>query len=115
MLNFIMKVILIPIILIIASSFLPNLYYPHLFQPIIIGVTLAVAGHLLEWAVLREGTFWIATIGDFITSAVIIYFLSYFFFDADVTATSAVLTAALLTVIEFFVHSWLIRTGRARK
>ncbi|MCR2822611.1 YndM family protein [Lederbergia panacisoli] len=115
MLNLIMKLIVCPIIVIIAANFLTNVNFPYVYQPIVIGITLAVVGHLMEIAILQKGTFWISNAVDFVTSALIIYFLSYFFAGADVTMGGAIITAALLTVVEFFVHLWLIRSGRARK
>ncbi|GIN19597.1 DUF2512 family protein [Siminovitchia fordii] len=115
MLNLIMKLIICPIVLTFAGGMLTNVNFSHVYQPIVIGVTLAVAGHLLEWALLSKGTFWFSTITDFVASTLIIYILSYFFFTAQVTLMGAVVTALLLTFVEFFVHLWLIRSGRARK
>ncbi|MBS4224365.1 DUF2512 family protein [Lederbergia citrea] len=110
-----MKIIVTPIVLIIAANFLTNVNYPHVYQPIVIGITLSLAGYLMEVAILKKGTFWISTATDFVISAFFIYILSYFFPGAYVTVGGAILTAALLTVIEFFVHLWLIKSGRARK
>ena len=115
MLNFIMKLIICPIIIALSGSLLTNVNFSGAYQPIVIGVTLAVAGHLLEWALLSESTFWLSTIMDFVGSTLIIYILSYFFFTAQVTFVGAVVTALFLTLVEFFVHIWLIRSGRARK
>ncbi|RWR13607.1 DUF2512 family protein [Siminovitchia fortis] len=115
MLNLIMKLIICPIVVAIAGSMLTNVNFSHVYQPIVIGATLAVAGHLLEWALLSRNTFWFSTITDFVFSTLIIYILGYFFFTAQVTFFGAVVTALLLTLVEFFVHMWLIRSGRARK
>lgn len=115
MLNFIMKLIICPIVLLIADRFLTIVDFAFVYQAIVIGVTLAVAGHLLELAILQKNTFWVSNLMDFVSSAVIIYFLAYFFAGTYVTVMGAVLTAAMLTVVEFFVHLWLIRSGRARK
>jgi hypothetical protein len=115
MFNFIQKIIITPIVLLIAASLLTNVHYVYTYQPIVIGVTLAVAGHLLEWALLSRNTFWLNTIADFVLSTLMIFILSYFFAGAEVTFMGAVVTALFLTVIEFFVHMWLIRSGRAVK
>ncbi|MBS4202287.1 DUF2512 family protein [Bacillus sp. FJAT-49732] len=115
MLNFILKLIVCPIIVIIAANFLTSVYFPNVYQPIILGFTLAVIGYLMEIAILNKGTFWISNTVDFVISAIAIYFVSYFFVGAEVTVFGALLTAAFLTVVEFFVHLWLIRSGRARK
>jgi len=115
MLNLIMKLIILPIAVTFAGYMLINVNFSAAYQPIVIGLTLAVAGHLLEWALLSKNTFWLSLIVDFVTAAVIIYFSGYFFFNADVTFLGAVVTALFLTAIELFVHLWLVRSGRARK
>jgi len=115
MLNLIMKLIICPIIVLIAANFLTNVNFSYVYQPIVIGFTLAIIGYMMEIAILNKGTFWISNTVDFVISALTIYFVSYFFVGADVTIGGALLTAALLTVVEFFVHLWLIRSGRARK
>lgn len=115
MMNLIMKLIICPIVVATAGSLLTNVNFSHVYQPITIGVTLAVAGHLLEWALLSRNTFWLSTIMDFVSSTLIIYILGYFFFTAQVTFLGAAVTALFLTIIEYFVHMWLIRSGRARK
>lgn len=115
MLNLIQKIIITPIVLLIAANMLTNVNYLYAYQPVVIGVTLAVAGHLLEWALLSRNTFWLSTIADFVSSTLIIFILSYFFAGAEVTFLGATVVALFLTVIEFFVHMWLIRSGRAVK
>lgn len=113
--NLIMKLIMLPIVVVIASNLLTTVNFPYVRQPIILGVTLAVTGHLLEWAILSERTFWLTLIVDFVTATITVYILGYFFTGAQVTFMGAILTAALISVLEYFVHMWLIRTRRARK
>lgn len=115
MLYFLMKCIMIPIVVLIASDLLTNVNYPNMYQPIIIGVTLAVVGFLLEMSVLRQQTFWITNTLDFILSVFMIYVFSYFFAGANVTLGGAAILAVLLTAIEFFIHIWLIRSGKTRE
>ena len=115
MLNVIIKMIITPIVLSIAAAMLTNVNYFYAYQPVVIGVTLAVAGHLLEWALLSRSTFWLSTIADFVLSTLTIYILSYFFAGAEVTFFGSMVVALFLTAIEFFVHMWLIRSGRATK
>ncbi|MFD1706905.1 DUF2512 family protein [Siminovitchia sediminis] len=115
MLNLLMKLIICPIIVAFAGSMLTNVNFSNAWQPIIIGFTLAVAGHLLEWALLSESTYLLSAAADFVFSFFIVYALSYFFFTAEVTLMGAAITALLLTLVELFVHTWLIRSGRARK
>jgi len=110
-----MKLIVLPIAVTFAGSMLTNVNFSAAWQPIVIGWTLAISGHLLEWALLSKNTFLLSLILDFVTAAVVIYFSSYFFFAADVTFLGAVITALFLTLLEFFVHIWLVRSGRSRK
>ncbi|GIN56999.1 hypothetical protein J8TS2_13180 [Lederbergia ruris] len=115
MLNIILKIIVVPIVLILASNLLPGVYFPYLYQPIVTGVVLAIVGHLLEWALLKKGAFWITLGIDFVISAIFLYTFAYFYQDAYITVWGTVLTSAVLTAIEFLVHLWLIGSGRARK
>ncbi|MBO0995543.1 hypothetical protein [Bacillus sp. SD088] len=115
MLNVLLKIIVIPIILILASKVLPGIYFPYLYQPIVTGVTMAVVGALLEFALLKRGTFWLSLAADFVVSAIMLYTFAYFFQGAFTTLFGVILTSALITAVEFFVHLWLIGSGRARK
>ncbi|MCJ7842178.1 YndM family protein [Lederbergia sp. NSJ-179] len=115
MLNVVIKVIVVPLILILASRLLPNVHFPYLYQPLVTGVILAIVGYLLELVLLKRGTFWISLAVDFIVSWIFLYTFVYFFQGAYITAWGTILTAALLTAVEFFMHLWLIGSGRARK
>ncbi|MFD2045818.1 DUF2512 family protein [Ornithinibacillus salinisoli] len=115
MAGLIVKLLVCPIGVIVASWIFPNVYFEYWYQPIVLGVVLAFIGYFMEVLMLREDTNWLSTFMDFIASAVIVYFGAMLFFNAEVTFWGAVLTAALLAVTEIFQHNWLIRSGRARK
>lgn len=115
MLNVIMKLIIMPIIVVVASNLLTGVHFPYTYQAVVTGVTLAIVGWLMEVALLRKGTFWLSTISDFVVSAITLSTLAYFFQGAYTTVWGSVLTAALITVVEVFTHLWLLRTDRARK
>ncbi|KRG09417.1 hypothetical protein ACA30_02710 [Virgibacillus soli] len=115
MLNILLKIIVVPIVLILASKILPGVHFPYLYQPIVTGVVLALVGHLLEWALLKKETFWVSLVIDFVISAIFLYTFAYYYQDAYVTIFGVVLTSVVLTAIEFFVHLWLLGSGRARK
>lgn len=115
MLNLIIKLIVFPIVVLIAAYLFPNVAFAHASQPIVIGFTAALASHLMEWALLQKGTFWISNAADFIAGFLIVYFLAYFYTGAEVTMIGALLTSLLLTAVEYFQHLWLLRTGRARR
>lgn len=109
---FMMKFVMIPVVVLVTSYFLANVHFNYIHQPIIIGVILAIIGYLIEVTILKQGTFWISNTLDFIISTIIIYVIAQFFTGTIVTFGGAILLAAFLTGIEFFVHLWLIKSGR---
>lgn len=110
--NLILKLVTCTVAVVLASNLLTNVHFPSFFQMLATGATLAVSGYLLEWAVLRRSTFWLSLVLDFLLSATIVYLLAYFFPEAYITLGGALLIAAFLTVVEAFVHTWLLVTGR---
>lgn len=110
-----MKIIICPAVLWISSVLFPQVYYPYWYQIVIVGIVLALAGHMMEVLMLKEGTLWSSTIMDFIAATIIVYFASFFFVGARVTFTGALITAVLLVFTEYFQHFWLIRSGKTKK
>ncbi|MFD1038637.1 DUF2512 family protein [Virgibacillus byunsanensis] len=115
MTGLIIKLLVCPIGVILASWIFPNVNFANWYQPIIIGVVLAVVGYAMEYLLLREETNWLSVLMDFAASAIIVYIGAGFFIGADVTVWGAILTGALLAVTEIFQHNWLLRSGRIRK
>jgi hypothetical protein len=115
MTGLVVKLLVTPIGIILASWIFPNVNFAYWYQPIIIGVSLAFVGYAMELAILNENTNWLSVFIDWGVSAVVIYFGSLFFVDTFVTFWGAVLTGALLAVTEIFQHNWLLNSGRARK
>ncbi|MBH8593321.1 hypothetical protein I8U27_18155 [Paenactinomyces guangxiensis] len=104
-----------PTVVVLSAFLFRDVYYPALWQPIVVGLVLAVAAHAMEILMLRRGTFWISNIIDFVAATVIMYISPFFFAGARVTWVGAALTGFLLTVTEYFQHLWLIRTGKTEK
>ncbi|MDR6225829.1 DUF2512 family protein [Desmospora profundinema] len=115
MAGFIVKLIVCPLTVIAASFLFPNVQYSAFYQPVIIGLILAAAAHMMEIFLLREETTIISTVLDFFAAALIVYVASMFFVGARVTFFGALLTALLLTITEIIQHRWLIQSGRTRK
>lgn len=115
MTGFIVKIFMCPIIVIISAYLFANVNYPAIYQPIIVGLVLAVVGHMMELMLLRRGTFWVSTIADFVASTLIVYFVSLLFAGTYVSFLGAVLTAVLLSISEYFQHLWLLGSGRTQK
>ncbi|GMB01844.1 hypothetical protein PIPA1_46440 [Pelosinus sp. IPA-1] len=108
MTGLIMKLIACLILIVLATQLLPQIYYPTIYQAIGVGIVLALMAHVMELFVLREGTFWISTVADFVVAAVLLYFSQSFIQSSYVTISGAIITAAVLSVIEYFVHAYLI-------
>jgi len=115
MTSLIMKIFIIPIGLILSAWIFPGISYGSYFEPVVVGVILALVGVLMEYVLLKEGTLWISTILDFIVSFALVYVISNMYRDAKVTILGAFLAAVLLAVVEYFTHLWLIRSGKTRK
>ncbi|WP_106497450.1 DUF2512 family protein [Lentibacillus sp. Marseille-P4043] len=113
--GFIVKLIVCPIGVILASWIFPNVDFAYWYQPIIIGVVLAVIGYFMEVLMLKESTNWLSTGLDFIVTTLVVYYGSMFFTDSAVTFWGAVLTGLLIAVTEIFQHYWLLETGKTEK
>jgi hypothetical protein len=113
--SLLMKLVICPLTVIVSAYLLPNVNYANLFQPIILGVILAVAGVMMEYLFLKKGTLWFSNVMDFAASVLIVYFVSQLFAGAVVTFFGAIVVGLLLAIIEHFTHSYLIRSGKTRK
>jgi hypothetical protein len=114
MLGLIIKLVICPFTVWFASIIFPNVNYTALYQPIIVGLILAVSAHMMEILLLKRGTFWVSTVADFMAATLIVYFVSLFQV-ATVTLFGAILTAILITITEIIQHRWLIQSGRTKK
>jgi hypothetical protein len=113
MVGLIMKLIACPIIL-LASNYFFGLGYT-LTQIIVVGIILAVIAHLMEVLLLKRGTFWVSTVSDFIAAFLVVYLSQYFLANVTITFLGALLTAIIVTVVEYFVHQYLINSGKTKK
>ncbi|QYR21454.1 hypothetical protein KZ483_27965 [Paenibacillus sp. sptzw28] len=115
MTSLLLKIFVCPIAVIVSAWILPNVRYTALYQPIVVGLILAVVGTMMEYWLLKKGTVSTSTWLDFAASVLIVYFVSNWFAGAMVTFFGAILIGALLAVTELFTHRWLVRSGRTRK
>lgn len=113
MMGLIMKLIACPILLLIANYLFGFGY--TITQALIIGIVLAIVAHMMEVLILKDGTFWISTISDFIVAFAIVYLSQFIFMNATVTVFGALITSLLLTATELLQHNFLIKTGRTKK
>lgn len=115
MTSLIAKIVICPLVVYLAGFFLNSVQFTNLYQPILIGVLLAVAGTLMELYVLKPGTLWLSTGLDFLVSTAIIYVVPFFLAGAYVTLTGALITGFVLALTEIPQHLWLNKTGRTIK
>ncbi|MFS0822724.1 DUF2512 family protein [Bacillus sp. 1P02SD] len=115
MTGFIMKIILLPLVVAICSGIFNSFDLVAWYQPIGIGVLLAIIGYLMERMMLRRDTTVMTDIADFVTAALVVYFLTMFYDGARVTLWGAILTALVITLVEIPIHRWLIRSGRTER
>jgi len=113
MTGLIIKLIVAPAGIILASLLFPNVDFAGVHQPIILGIIAALVGYAMEVLILREDTMTLSTFADFIVSAALVYFGSKFFTGAYVTLFGALLTAGILAVTELIQHYWLLKSGKA--
>lgn len=115
MTSFWIKLFITPIGVALSAWLFTGLEFGAWYQPVILGLILAGVGLMLEYLFLKRGTLWLSTGLDFIVSVLLVFFLTPFFSGAAVTFTAALLTGLLLTFVEYFTHSYLIRSGKTRK
>lgn len=113
--GFIVKLIVCPIGIILASWIFPNVNFAAWYQPIIIGVVLAVIGYYMEVGMLRKNTNWVSTAIDFVVTTLVVYFGAMLFNGTHVTFWGAVLTGIIIGITEIFQHYWLLGSGRVDK
>lgn len=115
MTGLIVKLIVCPIGIYLASWVFPNVDFGYWYHPIILGAVLAFVGYYMERVMLREETNWLSVFMDFIASTLIVYFGAMLLVNTGVTFFGAILTGALLAVTEIFQHNWLLRSGKVEK
>ena len=115
MTGLIMKLIICPLGLIFSDYLFSDVYYPYIYQPIFIGIAIAILGHLMELFLLKPGTLLISTIADFLVAFVIVYFSQFILPGISLTLIGASLTSTLLALTEYFQHLYLIRSGKTRE
>lgn len=111
----IVKLFVCPLTVIASDLLFPNVNYSNIYQPIIVGLVLAVMAHIMDVLLLKRGTFWMSNISDFIAATLIVYVVSLFFSGAVVTFFGAILTGLLLAFTEYVQHLWLLRSGKTKK
>jgi len=109
--GFFAKLFVCPAILLLSYAIVPGMNFYHIYQSVAVGIVIALAAHLSDLLILRKNTFWISNTVDLAGTFIIIYISQYFLRVTAISFLAALFTAILLTVAEYFLHSYLIRKG----
>ncbi|WP_019120606.1 DUF2512 family protein [Brevibacillus massiliensis] len=113
--GFVVKLVVALITVFLADIVLPGMYYPSMYQDVLVGLLFAVVGYVTEVMILRRDTIWLSTAMDFVIGALLIYLSQFVFIGARVTLAAALITALAIGVLEHLQHIWLVQTGRVEK
>jgi len=115
MTGLIIKIIVYPTVVSIAGVFPGQINYAAVYQPILTGLVLAVAAHIMDIYLLKPETIWFSTAMDFIASSTIVYISGLVFTGAAVSLAGALTTGLVLAATEIPQHYWLATTGKLLK
>lgn len=115
MTGFILKLIGCPLLVYIADLFIPGVRYANIVQIILVGVIIAIVGHLMEVLLLRSTTITMSTILDFLAAFAIVYLSQFFLPGAAITFAGALLTALIIAIAEYAQHLYLTKTHKTQK
>ncbi|MFC7393131.1 DUF2512 family protein [Scopulibacillus cellulosilyticus] len=110
MVNFILKIVLTPVIIVIADLFSNvQINYGTAYEAVIMGVIVGLINFAVELLLFRRGTFWITTVADFVITMFVVFFGSNIFTDAYVGALGAFTVSLIITVLEYFLHFYVLK------
>lgn len=115
MFGLIMKIIVCPILLLISDYLLTSVYFTYVYQAIIVGIALAIVGHLMELLLLQRKTVWVNTVLDFLAAFTIIFLSQYVTRGIIITVSGALIVAIAVALIEHFLHLYLVSSGKTKK
>jgi uncharacterized membrane protein YjjP (DUF1212 family) len=115
MLNLIVKLIAGPVIMIVTDYLIDEITYPNLISPILVGLSVGLAAYGLDFLILRRKQLWISLGGDLITAVFLIYFFSNMFGGHPMTFIGSLITGILFTMVEYFLHRYLLSSGKVKK
>lgn len=112
MTGLVMKIIVCPVVVYLASLWSAQVNYASVYQPLVVGLVLALTGHVMESQLLNQKTVWITTGLDFIAATVLLYLSGIVFVGASVTFMGALITGLVLAVTELIQHYYLVGTEK---
>lgn len=115
MIGLLIKLIICPSVVLLATVLLPSIFYSSTYAPIIVGLVLAVIAHVMELFLLKRETLWISTALDFLAATLIVYLSQFIFVGSTITWTGAFYAGLFLAITEAAQHWYLINTGKTQK
>ncbi|HET7629571.1 MAG TPA: hypothetical protein VFK44_14455 [Bacillales bacterium] len=114
MTSLLMKLIVLPAAMLGLTYLFPGLDFASVYEPLGLGVILALFGVGMEYMITIKSTLWLSVGADFILFLMLIISANMFR-EIDVTFTAAVIAALVLSAIESFIHLYLIRSGKTTR
>lgn len=102
MLSFIIRLFVTPLLLYLVTKVSQEVEYSSLYQPILIGVILAVIGQLMEIKLYETRLLWACLTIDFTAAFGIIYLSQFLFNHALITPKAALMTSVIFFLSEYF-------------
>jgi hypothetical protein len=115
MAGLLMKLFICPTLVLLSDVLFRSINYSNIYQPVTVGLFLALVAHISELFSLGRVSIRMNNVIDFIAAFAVIYASRFYYAGSRITFTGAFLTAVILTISEYFQHSYLIRAGLARK
>lgn len=115
MTGLLIKLIVFPVTIYLSGVFFREVNFSAIYDPIIIGLVLAVGAHMMEVWILKPGTLWINTLIDFIAAIGLVYLLGLALPGVQITLIGAINTGLMIIFTEYAQHLWLIWQNKTRK
>jgi Protein of unknown function (DUF2512) len=113
--SLIAKLIISPLIVVLADALFPEVHFDSLYHSIGVGFTLAVVGYFVDRSMLHPGSLWMTTAADFIVGFLVVYGSLFILPMAQISAIGAGFVATFYGIGEYLQHRWLISARRSEE
>lgn len=108
------KLIVSPMLVVLADAWFPEVNYASLYHAIGVGFVLALAGQWLDRMMLVPGRLWMTTALDLIIGFLVVSLSLFVLPTAQVTFLGAGFVAIFFGLAEYVQHRWIIHTNRRK-
>lgn len=102
------KLLLYPGVVYLSDYFLTHIHFVASYQPVLVGLVVAIAAYYIELFLLSPKTLLINMLLEFLLSFTLIYISTAFFPGSYISLYGALITAAFLSLTEIIQHHWLV-------